>query len=329
MAFDRNQTRRSALQTLLAGGACVALPTWAQNFPSRPITWVVPYAAGAASDLLTRRLAQEVGNHAGQAVVIDNVVGAGSTIAARRLAADKPDGHRIITLDVAALAIHPAVTENAGYDPNKSFTPISLGWRIPFVLVTSTAQGPQSLSEWVSRAKERPDTVTYGSAGIGSAIHLAMVLLEDQAGLRLTHVPYGGAAPALVDVLAGRVDAMFISLGAAAPHIKSGKLRVLGASGAKRFQAAPDVPTIEEQGFSGYEASSWQGALGPAGMPREISEPLNQWIVKALSSPSVRDTFRAAGAEPEPSTPQAFADYIRAESTKWARLIRAKGIRLN
>lgn len=270
-----------------------------------------------------------MGGYAGQSVVIDNLVGAGSTIAARRLAADKPDGHRIITLDVAALAIHPAATENPGYDPNRSFTPISLGWRIPFVLVTGTAQGPQSLSEWVRRAKEQPDTLTYGSAGIGSAIHLAMVLLEDQAGIRMIHVPYGGAAPALVDVLAGRVDVMFISLGAATPHIKSGKLRVLGASGSKRFHAAPEIQTIEEQGFSGYEASSWQGALGPAGMPSEICDRLNRWIVKALSSTPVRDTFRAAGAEPEPSTPQDFANYIRAESTKWARLIRAKGIRLN
>ena len=158
---------------------------------------------------------------------------------------------------------------------------------------------------------------------------MAMVLLEDQAGIQLTHVPYSGAAPAMQDVLAGRVDAMFISLGAALPHIKSGRLQAIAASGSKRFEAAPEIPTVAEQGLAGYEASSWQGVLGPAGMPDTVRDRLNRAIGQALATPSVVERFKAAGADPEPSTPQAFAAYIRNESAKWARVIRAKGIRLD
>lgn len=329
MTSDTSASRRLAVQSLLAAGLAAALPARAQSFPNRTISWLVPYAVGAATDLLTRHLAQELATLLGQSVVVENLVGGGSTIGAARLARDNPDGHRIITLDVAGLAIHPAASKKLAYDPERSFTPISMAWRIPFVLVTNAAKGPRTLAQLLTRAKAEPDALTYGSAGIGSAIHMAMVLLEDQAEVQLTHVPYSGAAPALQDVLAGRVDAMFISLGAALPHVKSGRLQVIGASGSKRFEAAPEVATIAEQGVAGYEASSWQGVLGPAGMPNDVRDALNRAIGQALALPSVVDRFKAAGADPEPSTPLEFATYIRNESTKWSRLIRAKGIQLN
>jgi tripartite-type tricarboxylate transporter receptor subunit TctC len=329
MTSDTSISRRLAVQSLLATGLAAALPARAQTFPNRTISWMVPYAVGAATDLLTRRLAQELAASLGQSVIVENVPGGGSTVGAARLAKDNPDGHRIITLDVAGLAIHPAAAERLAYDPVKSFTPISMAWRIPFVLVTHAAQGPRTLAQLLTRAKAQPDALTYGSAGVGSAIHMAMVLLEDQAGVRLTHIPYSGAAPALQDVLAGRVDAMFISLGAALPHLKSGRLQAIAASGSKRFEASPEIATIAEQGVAGYEASSWQGVLGPAGMPDAVRDRLNRAIGQALATPSVVERFKAAGADPEPSSPQAFAAYIRNESAKWAHVIRAKGIRLD
>lgn len=333
--MDRvNLLRRRITGALLASplATTAALPSNAAAqgvYPERPITWVVPYAPGAATDVLTRHLAESLGTALGRAIVVENVPGGGSTIGAARFARERPDGYRLITLDVAGLAINPAAMARPGYDPVTSFTPITMGWRIPFVLVTASERGPRSLADLIAQAKERPEALTYASAGIGSAIHMAMLLLEDIAGIRLTHVPYKGAAPALTDVLAGRVDAMFISLGASAAHLQAGTLRALGASGTRRFASAPDLPTIAEQGLAGYEASSWQGVLAPAGLPEDLRDRLNRELNVVLKSESIGQKFRASGAVPEPGTPAAFADYIRTESTKWAQLIRSKGIRLD
>lgn len=297
-------------------------------YPNRSISWIVPYAPAAASDVLTRQLAKAVSSELGQPVVVENIPGGGSIVGASRAARERPDGYKIVTLDVAGLAINPALQEKLPYDPNKSFAPIALAWRIPFVLVTASA-GPKSLSELLDRATKNPKAMTFGSAGNGSAIHMAMELLMDRAAIQMMHVPYNGAAPAMTDVLAGRVDVMFISLGAASSHLQAGTLRALGASGAKRFELMPEIKTIQEQGLSGFEASSWQGVLAPAGLPEDILDQLNRAINAALKSEDVVKKFKSVGADPEGSTPEAFAKYIQDESVKWGNLIRNKGIKLD
>lgn len=318
-------SRRQALKKLAAYGAGLAWLPKALADDKSPIQWVVPYAAGAASDILTRYLAKTVGEQLQTSVVVENVVGAGSALGAAKLARQNPNGTYLGTLDVAGLAVLPAINPKLSYDPIESFTPISLAWRIPFVLVTAR-EDLRHLEAFKGKANLASQPLTYASAGIGSAIHLAMALLEQTSGVALTHIPYKGAAPALQDVLAQRVDVMFISLGAAAPHLSSGKLYAIGASGSKRFSQAPEILTLDEQGLQGFEASSWQGVVGPAGMDAAMVQHLYAAIAQAASQPELIEFFRKTGAELEATTPEQFQLYIREEINKWSEIIRVKNI---
>lgn len=325
MPLIHDVARRQALKKLAAFGAAATCLPQALAEDKSTLQWIVPYAAGAASDILTRYLAKAVGERLQVPVVVDNVVGGGSALGASKLARQKPHGHCVGTLDVAGLAVLPSIQPKLAYDPINSFTPISLAWRIPFVLVTAR-EDLKNLAAFKAQALASAQPLTYASAGIGSAIHLAMALLEQASGLSLSHVPYKGAAPALQDVLAQRVDAMFISLGAAAAHLSSGKLYAIGASGRTRFAQAPDIPTLDELGLQGFEASSWQGVLGPAGMSAEQVDRIHAAIVQAAAQPELVRFFAQAGAQVETQTPEAFGHYIQQEIKKWSEIIRVKNI---
>jgi len=298
-------------------------------YPNKSIRLVVPFPAGGTTDVLARAAAQKLTESLGQAVVVDNRPGAGGNIGAELVAKSAPDGYTLLMGTVGTHAINPSLYPKMPYDHVRDFAPIILVAGVPNVLVINPALPVNSVQELIAYAKANPGKVNFASSGNGTSIHLSGELFKSMAGVQMTHIPYKGSAPALMDLIGGQVQVMFDNLPSALPHIKGGKLRAVAVTSTKRAPALPDVPTIAESGVPGFEASSWFGILAPAGTPRDIVTKINAEANKALQSAEMREKLLSQGAEAAGNTPEYFADYIRSETAKWAKVVKESGAKVD
>jgi tripartite-type tricarboxylate transporter receptor subunit TctC len=297
----------------------------AQDYPTRPITLVVPYAAGGGNDIMARTAGDKMSPLLGQQIVIENRGGAGGSIATRAVAKAAPDGYTLGLGGTGTLAIDPTLYANAGYDPRKDFAPIGLIGTSALVLVINPSIPAHTVKELIAYAKANPGKLTYASAGVGSGIHLAAEYFRFQAGLEMTHVPYKGSAPALNDLVGGHVSMYFSSLPPAVALVKEGRLRALGVTGLQRSPIFPDLPTIAEAALPGFEAVLHYGIVAPAGTPAAIVAKLNAALQHAVKSDDMKHKLAADGTEPLASTPEQYAADIDKEETKWSAIIKKSG----
>jgi len=310
-----------AVLLLAASGA------WAQAYPTKPIRLVVPFAPGGSSSLVARSVAAEMEKGLGQSIVIENKGGGGGNVAMNDVAHSDPDGYSLIIGHVGSLAMTPFMSENLGYDVNRDFVPVSLLAKVPNIFVVHSSVPAQDLREFVALAKKEPGKLNYGSAGNGSAGHLAMEYLKLVAGIDLQHVPYKGTGPNLVDLVAGRTQATSAGTPPLMPHVKSGKLRVIAVGTAHRLPSLPNVRTVAEQGYPGFETSQWYGLNAPAKTPPAIIQRLADEAAKAAKAPSVLQRFAAEDTEAVGSTPHAYADFIAKEQARWKDVIQKAHVR--
>jgi tripartite-type tricarboxylate transporter receptor subunit TctC len=315
--------RAAALTLFVMTGASEGAP--AQTYPDKPIRLVVPFPAGGTTDILARAVGQKLGEHLGQQVVVDNKPGAGGNIGSDIVAKSAPDGYTLVMGTVGTHAINASLYKKMPYDHIKDFVPVSLVALVPNILVAHPSVPVNSVKDLIAYAKANPGKLNFASSGNGTSIHLSGELFKTAAGVEMTHVPYKGSAPAVTDLLGGQVQLMFDNMPSALPHVKAGKLKALGVTTAKRFPAAPDIPTIAEAGVPGYEASSWFGVLAPAGTPKEIVNKLSSEIAKILQTPEIKERLLSQGAEPVGNTPDQFAAFIKAETAKWAKVVKESG----
>lgn len=313
---------------LLAGSvlSVLAFNASAQAFPQRPIKLVVPFTPGGSADILARAIGQEISKPLGQPVVIENVPGAGGSLATDRVMRAAPDGYTIFMGHTGTLAVNPHLYPKLALNPSRDFTPIALVARVPNILVVHPSVNAKTLSELVALVKAKPIGFSYGSGGNGSAAHITMEYLKLQTGMPIQHVPYRGTAPSVNDLLAGQIQALFTGSPALVPHIKAGKMRAIAVSSPKRLPLLPDVPTVAETGVAGtagFEADQWYGLVAPANTPSAIISLLNEQVNKALASPELIKRFSTEGAEPSPMTPTAFGSLISSEEKRWEKVIRA------
>ena len=313
---------------ILCGIALVAVSSvaFAQQYPAKPIRLLVGFAAGGPSDVASRTVGQKLTQKWGQQVIVDIRPGAGGTIASDAVAKAAPDGYTLL-LPAFSHAVNPSLISKLPYDTLKDFTPIVLFASTANMLVTHPSIPAKTVKELIAFAKARPNQLTYGSAGNGTASHLAGELLNTMGGVSITHVPYKGIAPAHTDTMGGQISMMFDGVVTGWPAVKAGRLRALGVTTLKRWQGAPDVPTMSEAGLTGYEVNSWFGLMGPAGLSREIVQRLNAEVIRSMAEPDARERLYSIGAEPISNTPEEFAAYIRSEMAKWAKVVKAAGIR--
>ncbi|TAK46348.1 MAG: tripartite tricarboxylate transporter substrate binding protein [Betaproteobacteria bacterium] len=299
------------------------------QFPSRPITMVVGFAPGGGTDTVARILAKTVSEGLGQQVVVDNKAGAGGNIATDYVAKAAPDGHTILLGNVGSLTVAPHLLASLPYDPLRDFAPITMAVVFANVIVVHPSVPAKTLAEFVRLAKEKPGQLTYGSSGIGGAGHLAGELLRIMAGIDLVHVPYKGGGPAMQGLLGGQISAYFATPVAAGPHMKAGKARAIASTGTTRSPFLPEVPTVAESGYPGYEAINWYAYVAPAKTPKDIVERLNREIVRALGSPEVKELLAKQGLEPKPSTPEELARTMEREYATWGRVVKEAKITAN
>jgi tripartite-type tricarboxylate transporter receptor subunit TctC len=297
-----------------------------QNFPERPIRIIITFPAGGTSDILTRILGNKLSERFGQPIVVDNRPGAAGIIACELAAKATPDGYTLIMGYVGTHAINASLFRKLSYDPVKDFTPISLVGVVPNIVVVHPSLPANNIKELIDLAKTRSGKIFYGSAGNGSAPHLAGVLFNTMANLDIIHVPFKGAPQMTQDLLAGNVQMTFPGMPTVVPLVKSGRLKALAVTSLKRSPAFPDLPTISET-LPGYEVISWYGVMGPADVPRDVVRKLNAEIVRALSLPDLKQDYAKLGAESSGGTPEAFAELIKAEIIKWAKVVKASGAR--
>jgi tripartite-type tricarboxylate transporter receptor subunit TctC len=305
----------------LAAGAAGA-----QDWPTKPIRFVVPFAPGGTSEIVARSVAQELSKQLGQTVYVENKPGGAGTIAMQEVANAAPDGHTIILGHVGTLAVNPYAMKKHPYDVNKAFVPVSLLASVPNIFVINADVPAKSFKEFVEYAKKNPGKLNYGSAGNGSAGHLAMEYLKAVTGLYVVHIPYRGTGPQLQDLLAGRTEASSAGAPALMPHIRSGKLRALAVGTPKRIPSLPDVPTVAELGYAGFETSQWYGILAPAATPKAIVDRLAAEADKALRSSAVTQRFAADDAAAGGGSPDAFAAFIRKEQERWRDVVKRASI---
>ena len=298
-----------------------------QGYPSKPIRLVVPFAPGGSSSIVARSVAAEMSKGLGQEIYIENKGGGGGNLAMHDVARADPDGYSLIIGHVGSLAMTPFITPNLGYDVNRDFAAVSLLAKVPNIFVVHADVPAKDLREFVALAKARPGQFYYGSAGNGSAGHLAMEYLKLVSGIELQHVPYKGTGPNLIDLVAGRTHATSAGTPPLMPHVKAGKLRVIAAGTAHRLAGLPEVATVAEQGYPGFETSQWYGLNAPAKTPPAIIQRLAEEAAKAVKSPAVRQRFSADDAEPVGSTPREYADYIAAEQARWKEVIQKANIK--
>ena len=304
-------------RALLALAALAPLPTLAQAYPARPIKLVVPYAPGGGADSVARIVAKKVSETIGQSIVIENKGGAGAILGTDQVARAEPDGYTLLLGQSGPISINPAVYKSLPYDPIRDFAPVTMTTGYPYILVVNADLPARTLQEFVALAKARPDSMNYGSTGVGAANHLVAELFNSKAGLKMTHVPYRGTALAVADLLAGTLTMVFGDPVSVLPHMKSGKLRALAVTSAQRSPVSPEVPTVAESGYPGFEALAWHGILAPAKTPPEIVARLNAEFVKALADPATRDLLVNQALAPVGNSPQAFADFIKADIAIW------------
>jgi tripartite-type tricarboxylate transporter receptor subunit TctC len=315
---------------LLCGLAVPNVDAHAQEFPSKAITFNVPFPPGGSADVIARLIGAKLSESLKQPVIIENRGGGAGIVAMQAAAKSPPDGHTIVLGHIGTLAINPAMYDKLGYDPVADFTPVSLLVSVPNMIVVHPSVPATTLAELVALAKDKPGTLNYGSAGNGSAAQLSMEYLKQFAKLdkdSMPHVPYRGTGPMLADLLGGQIQMTFTGSIAVLAHIKAGKLRPLAVGGSKRLDLLPDVPTVAEAGFPGFETAQWYGALVPAGTPPAIVERLSREMAAALAHPDVAARFRAEGSEPVGSTPAEFTAFIAKEAGRWGGVVKTAGVK--
>ena len=308
--------RRAALVLALAlpcaGGAALAA-----DYPAKPIKIVVPYAPGGGADAVARIVARKVSESTGYNIVVENKGGAGAILGTDQVAKAEPDGYTLLLGQSGPISINPAVYKSLPYDPVKDFAPISMTTAYPYILVVNAALPAKTLQDLVALAKSKPDSMNYGSTGVGAANHLVAELFSSKTGVRMTHVPYRGTALAVGDLLAGQLTVVFADPISALPHIKSGKLRALAVTSLERSPVAPEVPTVAESGYPGFEALAWHGILAPAKTPPAVIKKLNEEIVKAVKEPATRELLANQAMQAVGNTPEEFAAFIQKDIATW------------
>jgi tripartite-type tricarboxylate transporter receptor subunit TctC len=325
MIGEFSRTFRASICALAAFAGCSA--ALAQSYPSKPVRILVPYAPGGPYDDIARVIAQNLGELWGQAVVVDNRGGAGGMIGAEAVAKSSPDGYTLLLGNSGPMTINPTLQPKMLYDAQKDFAPVTMVLSGQMVLVVHPSLPVKNVRELVRLAKAKPGQLNYASAGVGNLQHLGMELLQSLAGIKLNHVPYKGAAPAFIDLIAGQVDLMFANIVGALPHLKSGRVRALAVSSAKRAAVLPEVPSVAESGYPTFDATTWTGIFAPAATPKEIIAKLHGDIIKVLQRQSVRDRFAAQGSEVVAETPEQLAAFMRKETALFAKVIRSANIR--
>ncbi len=323
--------RRVVLKTASA----LALPALAlpglvraqDKYPSKPIAFICPYAAGGNSDQRSRQFGKFLSMALGQPVIVDNKPGAGANIGTDVIAKAKPDGYVIGMGNFAPLAVNPTMFKKMNFDPAKDLTPIALIERGPLILMVPPNSPFKSVKDIIAAAKAKPGTLSYASGGLGGSHHLSAEMFKQIAGLQITHIPYKGGAPATTDLMGGQVDMMFEQMYSASPSIKAGKLRALAISSKTRSPLFPDLPTMSEAGVPGFEVQNWQGLIGPAGLPAAIVKQLNELVNKALADPTIKEQMLGQGNELGGGTPEQFAAFIRHEADRWGKLVKAADIK--
>lgn len=296
------------------------------GYPSKPVTTVVGFEPGGGTDTVARIVAKTLGENLGQQMVVENRAGAGGNIAVDNVAKSAPDGYTLVLANVGALAVNPHILKTP-YDPLRDLTPITMAVVFANVLVVQPALAVNSLADYVKLAREKPDTITYASSGIGGAGHLAGELLKRVAHIDIVHVPYKGGGPAMQGFLGAQVDSFFATPVSSIAQIKAGKARPIVTTGSKRAALLPNVPTVAESGYPGYEALNWYAYLGPARMPKELVDRLNRELVKTLQTPEVIALLDKQGVEPQPGTPEELARYIEREYQTWGKVVKEAGIK--
>lgn len=307
--------------------AAAALPaaSRAAEYPNKPIRLIVPFAPGGPMDIMSRALGERLTTILGQQVVVDNRGGAGGSIGAEIVARSAADGYTLLTGHIGTHAINVSLYRKLGYDPVKDFAPVSMIATLPLGLFVNVSVPAKSAGELISLAKSKPGQVNFASAGSGGPTHMAGEMFKAMAGIDIVHVPYKGNAAALGDLVAGRVQMMFSNLLTATPHVKSGKLRAIAISSARRSPQAPDLPTIAESGVPGYDLTPWYGVFAPAGTPKAIVTRLNREVGQILKAPDMKERFRTQGVDLVSSTPEEFAALIRREIPKWREVVKKSG----
>jgi tripartite-type tricarboxylate transporter receptor subunit TctC len=318
--------RRSALISIAALGAT---PRLAAAQDARPLEWVVGYAPGGGSDIVARTVAEAMRASLGRTIVVANKPGAATNIAAEYVARSKDVGNVMMTADFATLAANPSLFSKLPYDPDRDFVPVGLLARFPLLLVVPPSVPAKNFREFAAWAKSQKDPVPFASAGPGSPHHLAGELFAERSGLRMQHVPYRGAGPAVQDLVGGQIPTGFMDTASVQQHLVSGKLRAIGVASPARLKTMPDIPTFAEQGLKGFEAYAWQGVVVPAGTPPETVAKLAKALQEALGSTAVKARFQVLALEALPGSPQQMAEYARAERERWGRLIKANNISLD
>lgn len=325
--------RRAALALAATAALALAAPAaWADTWPTKPVKIVVPFAPGGTTDILARAVAPELSKAFGQQFIVDNRAGAGGNIGAEIVAKSPNDGYTFLMGTVGTHGINRALYKNLPYDPIKDFVPVTLVAAVPNVLEMNAEKarqyGVHNVQDLIKYLKANPNKLNMASSGSGTSIHLAGELFKSMTGTQMTHVPYKGSGPALLDMVAGNADVMFDNLPSSMQQIKGGKLTALAVTSSQRSSALPDVPTVEEAGgpaLKGYEASSWFGLLAPAGTPPDIVNRVQQAVAKALGTPEVKEKMQAQGAIPSGNTPAQFTRHIADEHVKWAKVVKDSG----
>ena len=320
--------RRTLLQTAPALLCVPSLSLAQPAYPSKPIRYIVPVAAGGGSDMVGRTVTERWGNQLKQSFIVDNQAGGGGVIAAQTTARAAPDGYTLMQGYVATHGTSPA-TRKLPYDPIRDFTAIGMIGATPNVLVVNAALPVRTVQEFIDYVKKNPGRVSYGSAGQGSLTHLTMELFKQQIDSFMVHIPYRGIAPAFTDLIGGQTQAMFPGLAAAIPHIRSGRVRPLAVTGLARHPQFKEVPTLDESGFKGFDAQQWYGVVGPAGIPAAIVKQLNETLATVLGAPDLREKLAVEAIEPMVMSPEQFAAFIKTDIARWTQLARQRKIALD
>ena len=323
--WGRRQWVRLACTALCAGFAGMVM---AQGYPNKPVKLVVPYPPGGPTDIVARLVAQKLGDQMGQPFVIENKPGAGGNPGAEAVARSAPDGYTLLVATTAH-AINPSLFSKLNYQLLKDLSPVTQLTSGPLVIVANPALPAKNVTELIALAKSKSGGLNFASSGNGQSTHLSAELFSAMAGVKMSHIPYKGSAPALTDVIGGQTDLMFDTMLSSMPHVKAGKLKALAVTSAQRSPIAPELPTVAESGLPGYEAIAWNGLLAPAGTPKEVVARLNAELKKVLEQPEVKQRFEAQGFTASWNTPEAFESFLKSEVDKWAKVVKVSGAKVD
>jgi len=315
-------------QTLCILALIFAATASAQSFPTKPIKIIVPFPAGGTVDFFARVISTKLSDALGQSVLVENRAGAGGNIAAEAVAKAAPDGYTLL-MGSEIIAINTSLYSKIGYDPVKDLAPITLVGTVPNILIVHPGLPVNSVNDLIALAKKTPGKISFASTGQGTSTHLSSELFKLMANIDMLHIPYKGGPPAIADLISGQVNMMFINMPTGITHVRSGKAKIIAVSSIKRVSQLPDVPTVDQAGVKGFETSAWSGLYAPAGTPADIINRLNAEVVKILKQPSVREQLMAQGAEPVGDTPEEFSRFTLAEISKWAKIIKISGAKVD